>query len=84
MLTTKTEVRIAGLRTRPTSSRRSIRRTTPGAQGDQQDRRGGEAEGPHRRARIGLTESGEEQRKERGGERRPGARSRLLRFLHRA
>ncbi len=53
-------------------------------EGDQEDRRGRETEGPHRRAGVGVAETGEDQREERRHERRSGARSRLLRVLHRA
>jgi hypothetical protein len=55
-----------------------------GAQRDEQDGHGGEAERAHRRAGIELAESREDQGQERRRERRLGARSRLLRGLHRA
>ena len=55
-----------------------------GEQREEQDRRRGEQQGALRRAGIEVAEAGEEQRQERRRERRPGARSRLLRVLHRA
>ena len=64
-------------------SERSMRRNSPGSEGEQQDRRRREGERAHRRAGIELPEPGEDQGEERGRERRPGARSRLLRLLHR-
>ena len=54
------------------------------AEGDQQDGRGGEAEGARRRAGVELAKARKDQGKECRREWRPGARSRPLRFLHRA
>ena len=54
-----------------------------GQQRDRQDRHGREGEGPHRRAGIPLPETGEQQGEKGRREGGAGARSRLLRFVHR-
>ena len=55
-----------------------------GDQRDEEHRRRGEAQGSRRGARVQMTESRKQEGEERRSEGRPGARSRLLRFLHRA
>ncbi len=52
-------------------------------EGEQEERRGGEAEGPVPGTHVGVAEPGEEQGQERGREGGAGARARLLRAGHR-
>jgi len=56
----------------------------PAGQRDEQDRGRGEQQGARRRTGIRVAQAGEDQGQECRRERRPGARSRLLRVLHRA
>ena len=83
MLTTKTEFRKNGFEDQAEQVEPVHPQEDPGAQRDEQDRRRRERQGAHRRAGVELAETGEDQGEERRGERRPGARSRLLRCLHR-
>ncbi len=55
----------------------------PGAECQEQDGTGREGQRAHRRSGIELAESGEDQGEECRSERRPRARSRALRFVHR-
>ncbi len=55
----------------------------PGPEGEQEDRRGGEADGALIGAGVGVTETGEDQGKERRREGRAVPRLRLLRVRHR-
>ena len=55
----------------------------PGRERQQEDRPSREGQRAERRAGVQLTETGEDEREESSRERRPRARSRALRFVHR-
>ena len=68
---------------KPSSAMWSTRRTIPAPRAMARIGPAAKAERAHRRARVELTEAGEDQGQEGGGEWGPLARSCALRFVHR-